>query len=170
MKPKLLGVIALFCSINFSLKAQSSAHHLSTAVVQYFSGEWDGQGSFANGKTITSHLVVHPTLDSAWLSFQHEDKSAPFYKSQALWGTDGQTGEFEAYIFDNYQGHRQFSSSGWHDDQIILTDHVFYPKHGLVYEHFIYQKQDAKHFILTYEVSQDGIHWRLGDKVNYTKF
>jgi hypothetical protein len=45
-----------------------------------------------------------------------------------MWGIDFQTGQFVAYLFDSFGGHRKFVSEGWKDGKIVLTTNDYYPK------------------------------------------
>jgi hypothetical protein len=39
----------------------------------------------------------------------------------------------------------------------------------MVFEHFIYERLSAGQFKMTYEVSRDGITWRTGDWLVFTR-
>ncbi len=96
-----------------------------------------------------------------------------------MWGVDGGTGQFVAFTFDNFHGHRQWSSSGWSGGKLVLST---------VFEHFIYERLSATQFKMTYEVSRDDnrakrrlrtrrtkgrgsdeVPWRLGDWLVFTR-
>jgi len=74
-----------------------------------------------------------------------------------------------AYAFDNFNGNRKFLSDGWKGNKLILTISEVYPKVGLLFQHFIYEKLSDKSFKMTYETSKDGITWKLGDYLVFNK-
>lgn len=151
-------------------QAPPPAFRPDPGLIAYFSGTWTGEGSFASGRPIKASLSFHLTLDSAWLVAEHQDLPPNLYKATTYWGTDVRTGEFIAYAFDNFQGHRQFVSNGFIGGRLVLASQQFQgAKTGVVYEHFIYERLTATQFKMSYEVSQDGIEWRMGDSLVFTK-
>jgi hypothetical protein len=106
-----------------------------------------------------------------------------------MWGVDAQSGEFVAYCFDNFQGHRMFednralakvtgeeerveaapTKSWWKDGKLVLSHHAIHPKVGSYFEHFIYQRTGEHSFKMTYETSLDGINWQMGDWLMFKK-
>lgn len=135
---------------------------------KYFIGTWNGEGEFASGKKISATLSFTLSLDSCWLVSEHADKAPNQYKATSMWGIDAD-GAFLAYTFDNFHGHRQFVSDGWKDGRLILSANDYHAKSGLQFQHFIYEKLSATSFKMTYEVSKDGIEWRLIDHLVFTK-
>lgn len=160
---KLLSLFTLLVSTSALSAQQKSTHKLSPDLISFFSAEWKGAGAFASGRKIEADLVFSMTLDSAWLSCSHTDRSPNTYKANLMWGIDKSTGRFLAYNFDNFQGHRQFESDGWVDNKLVLANSQEIPKIGKVYEHFIYQKIDNNSFKMTYETSKDGQTWKMVD-------
>ena len=142
---------------------------LSPDLVQFFVGHWTGSGAFANGKPIEAEATFELSLDSVWLKYEHADKTPNSYKALSMWGVDAQTGQFLAYGFDNFHGHRVYSSNGWIKGKLILSVNEYWPKVGVVYQHFIYDKLSETSFKMTYEVSGDGITWQLGDSLVFTR-
>lgn len=162
MRKLLTLVTVLLTALQVSAQQQPT-HKLSPDLIRFFTAEWKGAGMFASGRKIEADLVFRVALDSAWLSCSHTDHSPNSYKASLMWGIDKNTGQFLAYNFDNFQGHRQFESDGWVDNKLILSNSQEIPKIGLVYEHFIYQKIDSDSFKMTYETSRDGHIWKMTD-------
>jgi len=135
----------------------------------FFIGSWTGEGEFASGKKINATLTFTLSLDSSWLMVEHTDKAPNRYKATSMWGTDAGTGQFLAYTFDNFHGHRQFTSDGWKNGKLLLTTNEYYAKSGLVFQHFVYEQLSDKSFKMTYEVSKDAITWKLGDYLIFTR-
>lgn len=141
---------------------------LDRDLLSFFIGNWKGDGEFANGKKISADLTFKISLDSSWISYEHVDKLPNRYKATSMWGIDA-TGQFVAYAFDNFQGHRKFVSNGWKEGKLILSTSEFYAQRGIVFQHFIYEKIADRSFKMTYETSSDGIRWVLGDYLIFTK-
>jgi hypothetical protein len=153
MKPNLLMSFALFSLISTQSVAQTPPPKLDSSLINFFVGDWTGDGHFANGRPIAATLSFHLTLDSAWLVSEHRDRPPGQYKADAYWGPD------VAYVFDNFHGHRSFSSS-WNAGRLVLAT---------AYEHFIYEKISPTQFRMTYETSRDGTMWRLGDSLLFSR-
>ena len=149
--------------------AQEEPKHPDTAMLHFFEGRWTGEGAFANGNKIAADLSFTLSLDSCWLVYEHRDRPPHRYKATSMWGLDGQTGEFVAYCFDNFQGHREFEGNGWKEGKLVLTHHGVIPKVGLYFEHFIYERTGERSFKMTYETSRDGITWVMGDWLAFKK-
>jgi hypothetical protein len=145
-----------------------SPARLDPDLVAFFTGHWKGEGAFAGGQKIAAEVSFAPSLDSAWLVYEHRDVPPGAYKATSMWGVDG-TGQFVAFTFDNFQGHRQWLSSGWAGGKLVLSTGGYSSQAGMVFEHFIYERQSATQFKMTYEVSRDGITWRLGDWLVFTR-
>lgn len=168
---KLLLLFLLLISSTLCLKAQiaNQNNKLPKDLINFFVGNWSGDGEFANGKKIAAELTFKMSLDSSWITGEHTDKLPNRYKALTLWGVDIMSGQFVAYSFDNFAGHRKFDGNGWKDGKLILTTNDYYPQRGLVFQHFIYEKLSDKTFKMTYETSKDGITWKLGDYLIFNK-
>lgn len=149
--------------------AQSASLKLPRDLVAFFQGTWHGKGEFANGKPIEAELSFHIALDSSWISYTHDDVAPAIYHAQSMWGIDKTSGEFFAYLFDNFQGHRKFEGNGWEQDKLILTSSSYEPKAGLMFQQFIYEKQSDSSFKMTYEISRDARSWRMVDYLIFNK-
>jgi hypothetical protein len=198
MKPVLLMVFALFSFVTAPVSAQTPPTRLDPALVSFFTGEWKGEGAFANGRPIAATLSFRLSLDSAWLVSDHADVPPGSYKATSYWGVDAGTGQFVCSIFDNFHGHRSFAmvasaknghqsnesndgpsadrpavdkvaSSGWATGRLVLTTQSNVPGAGTYFEHFIYERQSDTQFRMTYETSRDAITWRMGDSLLFTK-
>ena len=142
---------------------------LDPDLVAFFTGHWKGEGAFAGGRTIAAEVSFAPSLDSAWLVYEHRDVPPGAYKATSMWGVDERTGQFVAFTFDNFHGHRQWLSSGWSGGKLVLSTGNYSSPGGMMFEHFIYERLSATQFKMTYEVSRDGIAWRLGDWLVFTR-
>ena len=150
-------------------QAPTPSPRADSALIKFFTGHWKGQGAFAGGQPIAAEVSFQPTLDSAWLVYEHRDLPPGIYKATSMWGVDPRTGQFIAYTFDNFHGHRQWLSSGWAAGRLVLSTGGYSSPTGVVFEHFIYEQQSAHQFKMTYETSLDGVTWRLGDWLVFTR-
>jgi len=156
-------------SVSLASAQSNVKSKLTNEFVNFFVGSWSGSGEFGNGKKISADVTFKISLDSTWLVYEHTDQQPNKYKALSVWGTDGATGEFVAYSFDNFKGNRKFASDGWRDDKLILTTSTTLPQTGLFYQRFIYEKLSDKSFKMTYETSRDGAVWKLGDYLIFEK-
>jgi len=163
MRKLLTFVALLLTALELSAQQQQPAQKLSPDLIRFFAAEWTGKGAFASGRKIEADVIFSLTLDSTWLSCSHTDRSPNKYKANSIWGVDKNTGQFLAYNFDNFQGHRQFESDGWVNNKLVLSNSQEITKIGVVYEHFIYQKIDNDSFKMTYETSRDNKTWKMVD-------
>jgi hypothetical protein len=172
MKRNSFMMIALFARIMVGTAGYSQAPapaRLDPDLVAFFTGHWKGEGAFAQGQKIAAEVSFAPSLDSAWLVYEHRDVPPGAYKATSMWGVDERTGQFVAVTFDNFHGHRQWLSSGWSGGKLVLSTGNYSSPGGMMFEHFIYERLSATQFKMTYEVSRDGITWRLGDWLVFTR-
>jgi hypothetical protein len=172
MKRNSFMMIALFARIMVGTAGYSQAPapaRLDPDLVAFFTGHWKGEGAFAQGQKIAAEVSFAPSLDSAWLVYEHRDVPPGAYKATSMWGVDERTGQFVAVTFDNFHGHRQWLSSGWSGGKLVLSTGNYSSPGGMMFEHFIYERLSATQFKMTYEASRDGITWRLGDWLVFTR-
>jgi len=151
------------------LNTQSLKRKLPDDMLSYFTGQWKGDGAFANGKKISANVSYKLSLDSTWLVEKHADILPNRYKSVAMWGADSSGNRLMAYVFDNSGGHRKFVSTGWQAGKLVLSTKEFMKGRGNIFEHFIYEKRSAGSFRMTFEVSRDGKEWKLVDSLLFQK-
>ena len=159
------------CLLSWGLpaSAQKPAPHLDNDMLKFFSGNWKGEGAFANGRPIAATLVFRPSLDSAWLVCEHRDVAPNRYKADLYWGVDGATGKVVAYAFDNFHGHRMFNTDGWMDGNLVLQRQAEAPGVGVYYERFKYQRLSDDSFRMAYSTSRDGVGWMTGDSLVFKR-
>jgi hypothetical protein len=148
---------------------QSPAARPDSGLVQFFSGDWKGDGAFSNGRKIAATVSFRLALDSAWLVCEHRDVPPNNYGATLYWGVDRGTGKFVAAAFDNFGGHREFASAGWIDGRLELKRQAEAPGAGTYFERFLYERTGADSFRMSYEVSRDGAKWQLGDSLVFTR-
>ncbi|RAJ83599.1 hypothetical protein CLV59_103568 [Chitinophaga dinghuensis] len=164
MKQLSLFFFFLYAGGMLQVQAQQAPPKLPAQLIQYFMGTWEGKGTFANGKPIASTVNCRMSLDSTWLQYEHSDVPPNQYKALSMWGVE-KNGDFIAYIFDNFGGHRQFTGS-LSQDKLVLTNSQMY-QGSKFYQHFVYEKLNDHAFKMAYETSQDSIKWRMGDTLIY---
>ncbi|WP_347159611.1 hypothetical protein [Pontibacter chitinilyticus] len=169
MKKHLLLIWVSLLGITAATAQQRQTHKVPQELASFFCGYWTGAGEFANGKQIAADVSFTLSLDSCWLSYHHRDKAPNTYEAQSMWGLNAQTGQFIAYVFDNFNGHRKFESDGWKDGKLILTNQESSPGRGQFFQHFIFEKLSDNTFKMSYEISKDGTAWRLVDHLVFTR-
>jgi len=163
----------------------AAGHRLNAGLTSFFVGHWTGEGAFANGRTIAADLSFALSLDSCWLVYEHRDRAPNRYKATSMWSVDRVTGEFVAYCFDNFQGHRLFSGNGaggaggadgadaagngWKEGKLVLSRQASAPQVGIYFERFVYERLSETQFKMTYETSRDSTAWQVGDWLVFTR-
>src|SRR5581483_6465527 len=149
---------------------------LPQELIDFFSGEWSGAGEFANGKKIEADVSFAPELDSQWLVYRHADRAPNRYKALGTWGYEYTSKQFVMILNDNFGGVRTFSSDGWNNRRVVFTRSpaLNFQTTGstaalMRHERFIFERQPDQAFKMTYEVSADGVQWRMGDYLVFTK-
>jgi hypothetical protein len=157
-------VLILFCN-----SVYSQEYKIPKEVINFFIGEWNGNGEFANGKKISANLNFRLTLNDNWIEYIHTDELPNTYKSKSMWGIDKKTGRFVSYIFDSFTGQRKFESDGWVSEKLILSASILNAKSEKIFQHFIYEKLTENSFKMTFETSVDNENWKLIDYLIFTK-
>jgi len=165
---RLLFFLFVSCA-SLSAQAQTKNQKLPSEFVAFFQGTWSGVGKFTNGKPIEANLSFNLTLDSCWLNYEHHDQPPNLYHALSMWGIDRSSGQFVAYLFDSFQGHRKFESNGWSQNKLVLTTSENNPTSGLVFQQFTYEKLTDKTFKMSFEMSRDARTWKLIDNLTFTK-
>jgi hypothetical protein len=172
-----LGLLSAFSS-GTQVSAQSSAPQqtqppaaktppittksLDPSLVSFFGGQWKCAGEFSNGRKIEAELSFSPELDGKWLQYRHTDIPPNSFKAFAMWGIDQSSGKIISLMQDNFGGARLFTSGGWTNNtiQFIIAPLMSPPARQ---ERFTFAAQSDATFKMTYEVSKDGVTWRIGD-------
>lgn len=163
---RFLGMVLNIWLACLTTNAQTAI--LPDSMVSFFEGTWKGAGEFSNKRKITATAIFKLTLDSSWIQYDHADELPNKYKATSFWKIDGD-GQFVAYTFDNFGGHRKFASDGWKNDKLVLTTSEIVANKGLVRQHFIFEKLSDRNFKMTFETSKDNINWKLIDYLVFTK-
>ncbi|TFW13587.1 hypothetical protein E4L96_19615 [Massilia arenosa] len=158
------ALAALLVSAALPAFAQAPAPlKLPADVASFFSGQWSGKGAFASGRPIEADVAFTPELDGAWMSYRHTDRAPNTYKALSMWGAR-KDGGLAMVVFDSMGGQRELVSSGWVDGKL-----TFARGEGAREEHFVFEKIDARHFRMTYEVRKDGAAWRMVDALVFER-
>ena len=149
---------------------------LPVDLVHFFSGEWQGQGEFANGRKIEADVSFAPDLDNQWLVYRHHDLAPNQYQALGLWGFEAVSKTFVMVVNDNFGGSRLFSSEGWTNGKIVFRKAALITPQSdarlnppTTQERFTFERQTDDSFKMTYESSRDGASWQLGDYLVFKK-
>jgi len=151
-------------------KQVESPLRLPKELSAFFAGEWSGNGEFANGKKITADVSFKPDLDDQWLIYRHTDRAPGLYKALGMWGIERSSKRLIMIVNDNFGGMRLFTSEGWVNGAVVFQkDTAIMPAspatapQQVIRERFSFERQADDMFKMTYETSNDGKTWRLGD-------
>jgi hypothetical protein len=151
----------VLCLPAHAQQEQASPAHME-ALTSYFSGLWAGSGQFSNGKAIEADVEFRPELGQQWLSYRHTDRAPNRYQALGLWGWNNNSGKLEMSVADNFGGLRQFSAPGWDGHELVFSRSNAAGS-SLTAERFVFTRETDNSFKMRYEVSKDGLEWRLGD-------
>ena len=133
---------------------------LDSALVAAFSGRWRCAGAFANGRPIASDVAFTSELDGRWLLLRHDDRAPQRWRALGLWGADTAR-TVRATLYDNTGGPpRTFVAPPWDGHTLRLEAPPAARR-----ERFVYEAPARDSLAFAYEVSTDGVTWRLGDRL-----
>jgi hypothetical protein len=164
----MLPVVFSFCCLLANAQKIENKTKLNIDFIKFFEGNWVGKGEFFNGKKIEATASFKLSLDSCWITYTHEDTPPNRYKALSMWGIDKPTGKFLTYVFDNFQGHRLFTSNGWKADSLVLV-YKDESSTNVMFQRFVYSKISPDRFKMAFEVSKDSAIWKLGDWLIFRK-
>jgi hypothetical protein len=146
----------------------ASPFALPAELVEFFQGTWEGKGKFADGKPIEADVTYTTELDNQWLIFHHSDRPPIQFKALGTVGIDRESKKMVMLMTDSYSSAKLFVSDGWKDGVAVFTKTaVLEPitRH----ERFIFKRESATTYKMTYEFSQDGTNWQVNDYMIFTK-
>lgn len=145
-----------------SVSPPNAPKQLPADLKEFFVGEWSGAGEFSNGRKIEADVSFSTDLDDQWLSYHHTDRAPNKYKARGMWGFERNSGKFVMLVNDNFGGARLFVSDGWLEGRIVFNSENLLTRSSVL-ERFTFARESASTFRMSYETSQDGKTWRLGD-------
>ncbi|MGA8866630.1 MAG: hypothetical protein WB510_06655 [Candidatus Sulfotelmatobacter sp.] len=139
-------------------------------VVQYFAGDWAGEGKFTTGKNIESDFSFVPELENQCVLVRQKEKPPNDFEFVALWSMDSVSGDLVMLLASNHDsGARVFRSQGWRQGQIVFQSVPDLRAYWAM-ERFTFERESPTTFHATYEMSMDnGKTWRVGDQQTFTK-
>lgn len=155
-------------STNSQIQQPKTPKQLPADLIDFFAGEWSGQGEFASGKKIEADISFTVELDNYWLLFRHTDRAPNKYKALGMWGYNRETGQFIMTVENNFGGSILFVSNGWTNGKIIFLKEN-QSETSIFPERFTYEKQTDKSFKMTFENMKDGKTWKMGDYLVFTR-
>ncbi|MGZ3765997.1 MAG: hypothetical protein ACXVA2_15110 [Mucilaginibacter sp.] len=166
IKLKHLFTLILCAVICFTARAQQKK--MDKDMAKFFVGSWAGDGQFANGKKIAADVSFFLSTDSCSLINVYVDRAPNVYKATSAWSFDVPEGKFVAHTINNFTGLKEFTSEGWQNGRITISNQDHY-KGGTVYQRFIYEKIDDDHFKVTYEYGRDSSKMQEGDHLIFER-
>jgi hypothetical protein len=134
----------------------------AAAQMAYFVGSWDCNGSFpSTGKTIASTILFETDAKLGAIVKHHDDLPPNSYHALEVWVFSATDHQYNSAIVDNFGGVRRFTSPGWVGDQLTWSNTS--SERPARAERFVYVKESTSAFKLDWQVSTDGVAYRVGD-------
>ena len=157
--------------------SQASIKNLPVDIMNFFAGEWQGEGEFASGKKIAADVSFTPDLDKQWLQYRHTDRAPNQYQSLALWGVDRAVNKIVMVGGNNFGSARVFYSEGWQDNALVFSKadiSLVKPDSNdkaasSMAERFHFIRLNENSFKMIYENQRDGSQWRMVDYLIFTR-
>ena len=131
-----------------------------------FTGAWNCQGTFANGKTHRASFTGALILGGKWLQLNETDiEPATGYLAQYLIGYDAQSKRVVEFDANNFGAATYTSEHGWLDNTLTMTSPVAEAT-GQPYaaNRFIYTVAGNDEFHVDWQISRTStLDWRPGD-------
>lgn len=86
------------------------------------------------------------------------------FHAAEFWGFDSVNKQFVAFVFDNFGGARRFTSAGWSGDTLTWLGEGAKTNPASV-ERFVYKREGAREFVVSWEVKKGTIDWTIGDRL-----
>jgi hypothetical protein len=146
----------------------ASPFALPAELVEFYTGTWEGKGKFADGKPIEADVTYTTELDNQWLVFHHADRPPIPFKAVGTVGIDRESKKWVLLMTDSYSSAKLFVSDGWKDGTAVFTKTSAL---GPItrHERFIFKRESAISYKMTYEFSKDGTNWQLNDYMVFIK-
>ncbi|BCT93150.1 hypothetical protein LYSHEL_21730 [Lysobacter helvus] len=154
--------------------AASSERSITAMHVAFFTGEWQGTGKFADGRTITARVNAHPANSNGALIYVHDDEPPSRFHSTALWAArDGSTLSTEA---NSSGGFRVFVATEVTDTRIAFISRGqlsqllnAMPNSANKQERVTYEITSPNSYKMTFEAKVAGGPWRLVDSIDFKR-
>ena len=131
-------------------------------------GNWHGAGIFSSGRKIAANATIQYDSLSHALTYHHVDEAPATWNCLAVWSVSKSDSTLVVLFADGFSGGRIFRSDEWGQTRIVLKRS--FTKQGLpAYERFIYEILHPTEFKMTWETSQDGLVWKMGDYLIFDK-
>jgi len=151
--------------ISSALQAQTndSLSQIYTKVAEFYKGKWNGKGAFANGKSIEAAVSFELDTMGKCLVYKHRDVLPVGWKALALWNLSKTDKQIKAIYNDEFSGMRIFSAAQFSEAKIVFSRSALNKNNKEFFERFVFEKQDANSYKMTWEISYDGEKWTMGD-------
>ena len=133
---------------------------------RFLLGRWRGEGTFFNGKPVSSQMTF-TLANRTTLQVEGVEDAPNTYRYVALWSREKGSKELLMLLSSSLDGPALYRSAGWVGDRL-----VFEPKAGVETGpsrvRFTYVRKGADAYDLTYEFSI-GEKWIVGDRQSFTR-
>lgn len=131
--------------------------------LSYFTGTWNCNGAFSNGRPISSTLRFDTSLNGKGVIVRQDDIPPNAYHAAALWGPAAD-GSLNAEIQDVTGGMRRYTASGWSAGSLTWAS----APDVTPANRFTYAWLDASTMRVDWDVQVSGTY-KLGDSLRCTR-
>ena len=161
------GLLCLLASVPNPSQAQApqALSPLPPAPFQ-FTGSWNCQGAFANGRTHRASFTGTLILGGKWLQLNETDiEPATGYLAQYLLGFDPQSKRLVEFDANNFGAATYTSDTGWLNGALTVTSPVTEaPGQPYAANRFLYTVVGNDEFHVDWQVSKTAtLDWHPGD-------
>jgi hypothetical protein len=162
------SALFLLCSLAFTatLPAQEKPLVAIPADGFQFTGTWDCEGAFGNGKVHKSIFTGAVILDGKWLELTEKDvQPATGYLAKYLIGYDSQQKHLVEFDANNFGASTYVSEDGWQNSVLTLTSSISQDaKTPYVANRFLYSVTGQDTFTMAWQVSKTAaLNWVQAD-------
>jgi hypothetical protein len=99
--------------------AANAASDSVPPLARFFVGAWRCSGGTPAGRVLDADVDFTTVLGDRFIQSAHRDEPPGRYLSSALWPTDTASRRQATVVYDNFGGHRRFTSGPWSADSIV---------------------------------------------------
>jgi hypothetical protein len=159
-------VVLSSLALTTNLPAQSKPLSAVPADGFQFTGTWDCEGAFGNGKIHKSTFTGAVILDGKWLELTEKDlQPATGYVAKYLIGYDAQAKHLVEFDANNFGAATYTSEEGWENNVLAMTSPVSQDnKAPYAANRFLYSITGKDTFTVSWQISRSAeLSWVQSD-------
>jgi hypothetical protein len=158
-----LCLVLLFCCL---VSAQEKKPLSAIPDAFQFTGTWDCEGTFGNGKVHKSAFTGATILDGKWLELtEHDVQPETGYVAKYLIGYDSENVRLVEFDANNFGAATYFSEEGWKDRVLTMTSSISQnAKAPYAANRFLYSITGTDTFAMDWQISKTAeLNWKQSD-------